>query len=132
MNWTRAIIAGVAGGIVLNIADFIMHGMIMANAYTKYPAFATEQANPIWFTLIAVCIGIATALLFARTRGSWAEGFAGGLKFGAFVGLVAFFPPFYNSIVINGFPYHMGWCWGGINFIGFVALGCTLGLIYKK
>lgn len=132
MNWTRILVGGVVGGIALNIADFVMHGLIMGPAYLKYPVFTREPANPLYFTLVALCIGLATALLFAKSRNSWGEGLTGGLTFGLFLGLVAFFPHFYNSIVIEGFPYHMSWCHGGISLIGFVVLGGVLGMIVPR
>lgn len=131
MNWTKIILSGLAGGIAMNVADFINHGLIMGSAYGKYPAFSHEPANPLFFTLIAVCIGLTAALLFDRTRGAWAAGWAGGLTFGAFAGLVVFFQPFYSALVINGFPYHMAWCWGGINWIGMVVAGLVMGLINR-
>lgn len=132
MNCTRAILAGVAGGIVATMANYIMHGMIMASAYMKYPVFTKEQANPLWFFLVGICIGIPVAILFAKTRESWANGLVGGATFGLFLGLVSFFPPFYDSLVIEGFPYHLSWCWGGINVIGFVVYGLVIGAIYKS
>jgi hypothetical protein len=132
MNFGRVLIAGIVGGIALNVADFVMHGWIMGETYAKYPLFSQEQANPLYFTLVAVCIGIMTAVLFAKTRSAWAEGLMGGVAFGCCVGLISFFPPFYNSLVLDGFPYYMSWCQGGMNFIGFVVLGAVLGLLYKK
>ncbi len=132
MNWTRVLIGGVVGGIALNAADFVMHGMIMGATYLKYPVFTHEPANPLLFTLVAVCIGLASAILFARTRVSWGDGLVGGVTFGFFLGLVAFFPNFYNSLVIGGFPYFLSWCHGGISLIGFVILGAVLGLIYRE
>jgi hypothetical protein len=132
MNWSRVLIAGVAAGVALNISDFVMHGLIMRNTYTKYSVFTQEQANPFLFLVIALCIGIAAAILFAKTRASWAAGAAGGATFGFWLGLVSFFAPFYHSLVFEGFPYYMGWCWGGISLIGAVIGGTVLGLIYKK
>jgi hypothetical protein len=131
MNWTKAILAGVVGGIVATAANFVMHGMIMANTYMKYPVFTREQANPLYFFLVGICIGIPVAILFAKTWKSWPNGVSGGATFGFFLGLVAFFPPFYDSLVIEGFPYYLSWCWGGINLIGFVVYGLTIGAIYK-
>lgn len=132
MNWGKVLIAGIIGGVALNIADFIMHGLIMASAYAKYPIFEVEPANPLHFTLVALFLGLASATLFARTRSSWKAGLSGGATFGFFLGLVAFFPPFYNSLVFTGFPYYMSWCWGGINLIGFVVLGSVIGLVYRE
>ncbi len=132
MNWSRAILAGVVGGIVVSVANFVMHGIIMANTYMKYPVFTQEEANPLWFFLIAILIAIAAAILFARTRACWGEGIGGGVSYGFWVGLVGFFGPFYNPLVIEGFPYFLAWCHGGILLIGFVVLGAVLGVMVKK
>ncbi|MDH3525013.1 MAG: hypothetical protein OES32_15640 [Acidobacteriota bacterium] len=133
MNWSKAILAGVVAGIVVNVSDFVMHGLIMGETYTKYPTvFSQEQASPLYFAAISVCIGITAAILFAKTRGSWGAGWQGGATYGFFLGLVAFFPNFYDSLVIADFPYYLSWCWGGITLIGAVIGGAVLGAIYKS
>jgi len=134
MSWTRVLTAGVVGGIVVNLVDFVMHGVIMSSTYMKYPVFSQEEdpANIGWFFVIAVCIGIFAALLFAKTRGSWAAGIKGGVTYGFFLGLIFFFQPFYNPLVLEGFPYYLSWCWGGIGMIDALVLGAVLGALYKQ
>lgn len=132
MNWTRIGIAGVVAGIVVSVANFIMHGLIMGAEYTRHGAFTQEQANPAHLVLVGLCIGVMAALLYAKTHSSWGTGPVAGAKFGFFLGLVFFFSPFYLPLVISEFPYHMGWCWGGIDLIGFVIYGTVIGAIYKK
>ncbi len=132
MNWGKLLLAGVVAGVAGWLADFVMHGLILGKTYAKYPVFTQEAANPFHFLLISICIAIAAAILFAKTRACWAEGVGGGVAFGFFLGLVAFFPPFYNSLVLEGFPYFLVWCWGGTHLIGAVVFGFFLGLIYKK
>lgn len=132
MNAGKALLAGVVAGIVENIYAFIMHGIIMGNTYTKYKAFAQEEASPVWFFVVAIAVGIAGALLFAKTRSSWGAGVKGGLTFGFFIGLVSFFAQFYNPLVINDFPYYLSWCWGGISLIGWMVFGAVAALIYKE
>lgn len=131
MNWTKVAVSGLLGGIAMNVADFLNHGLIMGSAYGKYPIFGVEPANPLHFTLVAICISLAAALLFDRTRSVWAAGWKGGATFGLMAGLVVFFYPFYNSLVLSGFPYHMVWCWGGINLIGMVVAGLVMGLVNR-
>jgi hypothetical protein len=133
VNWTRILLAGVVAGIVTNVADFVMHGMVMANTYMKYPqVFTQTQANPLWFLLVALCLGISAAILFGKTRTSWAAGWAGGATFGFFLGLVGFWPGFYHALTIDGFPYYLSWCWGGITMIDAVLAGSVLGSIIKR
>jgi hypothetical protein len=133
MNWTHVLRAGVVAGIVTNLADFVMHGMIMANTYVKYSqVFSQTQANPLWFLLVALCLGISAAILFGKSRASWAPGWKGGATFGFFLGLVGFWTGFYNPLVIDGFPYYLCWCWGGITMIDSLLAGCVLGAMIKR
>lgn len=132
MNWMKVVIAGLVGGVVMNLADFVMHGMIMSSTYARYPVFQQQEGNPIWFFVVAVCFGIAGAALFARTRDSWGDGAKGGATFGLFFGCVSFFAAFYNPLVFEGFPYYLAWCWGGMNLIDGVILGSVIALVYKR
>jgi hypothetical protein len=133
MGWARILGGGVAAGIVMSIADFVMHGNIMAATYAKYPqVFTQTQANPAFFMLIAVAIGVTSAILFGRTRASWAPGWQGGLVYGFYVGLVLFFPGFYSALVYDGFPYYLVWCWGGITMIDSLLAGLVLGAVIPR
>ena len=78
MNWTRIGLAGVAAGIVTWISDFVLHGIVMAPTYKRLSqVYSQTQSNPALFLLVAVTLGLMAALLFARTRGSWAAGWKG-------------------------------------------------------
>lgn len=72
MNWIKILIAGVLGGLVVMIYNLIAHGFILGATYTDHPAFRQDQANRLWFLLIAVAIGVAGALLFAKSPGAGA------------------------------------------------------------
>jgi hypothetical protein len=133
MNWTRVIIGGVVAGIVTNLADFVMHGMVMAATYKKYDqVFSQEPADPLKFAAISIAVALCIAILFARTRQSWATGWKGGLAFGFFFGLAAFFMNFYHPLTIAGFPYYLAWCWGGMGMIDSLLGGAVLGALIPK
>ena len=80
---------------------------------------------------MAVTLTVMAAILFAKTRGSWAGGLKGGLTFGFFLGLVLFFQRFYDPLVIDGYPYYLAWCQGGINMINSLLAGAVLGSVIK-
>lgn len=132
MNWSKVILGGIAAGLVVAIVDYILHGFIMVETYTKYPVFTQTAANPLWFVAIAILIALFAAILFGKTRSCWAEGIGGGAVFGFWLAMVAFFANFYPPLVLEGFPYFLAWCWGGINVIEGVVGGAVLGLIYKQ
>ncbi len=131
MNWIKIIITGVVGGVVIWVYNFLMHGLIMGKTYEKYEVFRMD-GSPVYFVLVMVLIAFFGALLFAKTRSSWADGIKGGIIFGLFIGLFLFFYQFMNVLVIEGFPYHLSWCWGGIVLIGWVVFGAVAGLLIKK
>ena len=58
-------------------------------------------------------------------------GWKGGLAFGFFLGLVVFFQRFYDPLVIDGFPYYLSWCQGGISMIDSLLAGAVIGAILK-
>jgi len=133
MNWSKTILAGVVAGVATFLVDFVMHGIIMADTYSGYPeVFTQTEGNPLYFGVISICIGIFAAILFAKTRGSWSAGWAGGAAFGFWLGMTAFFAQFYPALTIDGFPYYLSWCWGGMTLIDGVVGGCVLGAVYKS
>lgn len=132
MSWSKTILGGILGGIAMMLVDFVAHGVILADTYRSYPeVFEQEGGGPLWFTLICILIGIALAILFARTRRSFAKGVAGGLMFGFLAGAVQFFTNFFDALVYDGFPYYLAWCHGAIDLIAFTAAGAVLGLVLK-
>jgi len=133
MNWSKIAIGGLVAGIAMNVTEWVLHGVVMRSTYEKYPdVFRQEQSSPLYFVLAAVCVCLAAALLFSKSRSSWAAGVTGGATFGACLGLVAFFTFFYNPLVFDGYPYYLAWCQGTITLIAFVIAGAVLGLVIKK
>lgn len=132
MNWSKILVGGVAAGIVMSVVEFVMHGVIMRSTYEGYPDVFRADASPVYFVFVAVCVAIAAAILFARSRACWGEGAKGGATYGFFVGLLAFFTFFYNPLVFEGYPYYLAWCGGSITLIAIVISGSVLGLVIKK
>ncbi len=133
MNWTKILGGGLAAGVVVSLVDYLLHGVIMADTYVKYSAvFSQEQANPIWFFVVSIVIAVFFTILFAKTRDCWAAGAKGGMAFGFWLGMVAFVANFYDPLVIDGFPYYLAWCHGGIGLIGAVVGGAIVGVIIKR
>lgn len=133
MNWSKIVLAGVVGGIVQTLYNWLMYGVVLGDTHAGYPeVFVQEESGPQWFFVVGIAVAVFAAILFAKTRSSWGEGLGGGAAFGFFLGLVIFFFNFYPSLTIDGFPYYLSWCWGGIDLIGFTLLGAVLGLLYKR
>ncbi len=128
----RVLLAGLAGGVVMWLVSFVLHGVIMGSTYMKYPdVFSPESGNPLWFLVIEILIAVPAAVIFGRTRASWAHGVGGGMAFGFWLGLIGSFAQFFSPLTIAGFPYYMAWCWWGMNLLTSLALGATLGAMLR-
>ena len=133
MNWKKIVLGGLAGGVVAWLADGVLHGVVMVKTYTRLnQVFTQTEANPLWFLLINVAISVSMAALFARTRSGWAAGVKGGLTFGLFAGALLFFQFFFDPLVIDGFPYYLAWCEGGMAMIDALLIGSVLGAVIKS
>ena len=116
----------------MNIVSFVLHGFVMADTYRRYDqVFEQEAANPLFFVLTSLALGLVVAIVFSKTRAAWSAGIKGGLTFGALAGLLPGFTNFYWPMVIAGFPYFLAWCWLGIDVIVFAVGGAVLALIIK-
>jgi len=131
MNWSKVAITGVVGGIALWLYSFVMHGLIMGKSYAAMEIFR-QDGSPLNFLFVQLCMALAAAALFAKTRNAWGNGMKGGLVFGFFLGLVFFFAQFMNPLVFAKFPYYLSWCWGGIELIGWMVFGCVAAMLYKQ
>ncbi|MDX1501242.1 MAG: hypothetical protein R3325_02685 [Thermoanaerobaculia bacterium] len=132
MNWSKVLIGGLVAGIALNLTEWVLHGVVMANTYKRYPVFTQEAASPLWFLLVAICVAIAAAILFAKTRQCWADGAKGGATFGILLGVFAGLTFFYNPLVYEGYPYYLAWCQGSITVVALAIVGVVLGLVIRK
>lgn len=131
MNTQKALVAGIVGGVVMAVYEFIMYGLIMASTYASNPEVFRQDAPMFWFPIVAVVVGLAGAMLFAKTRSAWSEGAKGGVFFGLWIGLVVAALQFYSPLVISGFPYYLAWCQAGIAVIGWMVYGAVVGAMYK-
>lgn len=106
MNWSKALISGVVGGVAMIAYEFVVHGMIMAKTYQSYALFR-QDTNPIWYPILALLLGVVAGLIFERTRGSWSAGPKGGMNFGLWLGLIFFVAGFGYPLMFQGFPYYL-------------------------
>lgn len=132
MSWSRVLLGGLAGGIALLIADFVMHGLIMGPTYMEYPDVFTQEDSGIGsFALVSILLGLAAAFLFAKTRSAWPPGLVGGAFFGLALGATQFIPNFYDALVYEGFPSYLAWCHGGMDLIA-ITLAAIVAAIFIK
>jgi hypothetical protein len=88
MNWTRVVSGGLAAGIVTWLADFVMHGILLSDTYTRYGRSARRRTRSF-----AASRSGSPARSSAQPRHrARAEGRRGPAP----LGLAGFFASFYN------------------------------------
>ena len=135
MNWSKTVIAGVVGGIVLFLANFVLHAVILGSTYRKYPDVFSQDESIVailWILVVAIVIAIAAAILFAKSRACWADGWKGGVTFGLWAGLFVGLVNFIDPLVLEGFPYFLAWCHLGCDVIATALAGVVFGFVLKS
>lgn len=125
INMRRVLLCGLIAGLVLNIGESILNGVILAKDLEKLmgaPPSAKFLAIAVGMTFIA---GIVMILLYAAIRPS----FGAGVKTAIIAGLIAWFFFYFYTGTINAaagfFPSNLVWTgivWGLVEYsIGAIA-----------
>ena len=126
-------IAVLVAGVVMNVLDYVLHGIILRDMYTSDPTTFRQMDNPMWFVIGDFVAVFVMAWFYDRVYGSFSGGVKGGMTYGIYFGIIVSFPAMiFTHLVFNGFTYSMAWVatiagvvWGGI-------AGTVLGALYKK
>ena len=135
INMARVILGGLVAGLVINIGEFLLNGMVLAD---QMKTFMTQHnfTEPKNFIAIAVALtfvlGIVIVLGYACIR----PRFGPGVKTAIIAGLFAWFGIYFYSGIINGVLFGipmntmiMVIVWGLVEF----CLGAIAGAwLYKE
>ena len=135
INMGRVILGGLVAGLVINIGEFLLNGMVLAD---QMKSFMTQHnfTEPKNFIAIAVALtfvlGIVIVLGYACIR----PRFGPGVKTAIIAGLLAWFGIYFYSGIINGVLFGipmntmiMVIVWGLVEF----CLGAIAGAwLYKE
>jgi len=135
INLGRVVLGGLVAGLVLNIGEFLLNGMVLAS---EMATFMTQHnfKEPANFMLIAVALtfvmGIAVVLSYACIR----PRFGPGVKTAIIAGVFAWFGVYFYSGLVNGVLFGipmntmiMVIVWGLVEFIIAAVAGAWL---YKE
>ncbi|MFA5832411.1 MAG: hypothetical protein WDA22_02935 [Bacteroidota bacterium] len=127
--WMAVVIAG----IVVNILDFIVQGMLFQNMfYSKMSGMRTDVNPAIYVALDFLMVAIFV-WFYDKVYGSFGGGLQGGMKFGMYYGVTMNFPTmFFPYLMFQGMMY--GFVWASIIYgiIWGIVLGITVGKFYTK
>ncbi len=126
-------IAVIIGGIVANVMDFVVHGMLFQNMfYSKMEGMRTD-ASPMWFVILDFVMAAVFVWFYDKVYSSFEGGMSGGMKFGLYYGVALNFPVmFFPYLMYQGMMY--GYIWSSIIYgiIWAIVLGLAVGKFYVK
>ena len=98
INMGRVILGGLVAGIVIDVFEGVLNGVVLADQWTAYmssigkpPAFSVGQL--VWFNLIGLFYGILTVRLYAAIRPRFGPGPKTAVRAGIAIWLVGYLLP---------------------------------------
>ena len=134
MNVRKFIVAVLGVGVVMNVFDFVVNGMLLQNAvYSKLPNLLNQNLPIKWLVIADFIAALVLVWVYVRVSGSFSAGVSGGAQFGFYAGVLVNFPTWIiASLTMNGFPYYLAWVWTIVGIIWCIIAGAVAGALYKK
>ena len=83
MNVKKLLLAAVAVGVVMNIVDFVVHGLLLTGYYSQFPFFRKEMPMQ-WFVIGDFVAALVFVWVYDRVFSSFGGGPKGGATFGLY------------------------------------------------
>lgn len=133
MNTGRVILGGLVAGVVIDISEYLLNGVVLAKAMTdalsrlNLPPISTNQIAV--FLVLGFALGIATIWTYAAIRPRYGPGPKTALCAGALVWFLACVYPGIFMIVTSMFPTQMmliGFVWGLVELLVAAVAGAAV------
>lgn len=121
INMGRVIIGGLAAGVVINLCEFVLNGVVLAQDWAEWarannkPEMGTNAM--VGFTIWGFLMGIAAVWVYAAIRPRFGAGPGTALKAGLCVWILAYFLASAGVYFTSIFPEK------------FIYIGLTVGLV---
>ncbi|OHD72029.1 MAG: hypothetical protein A2W19_03555 [Spirochaetes bacterium RBG_16_49_21] len=131
MNVKRFIIASIVVYIVVQVLDFIIHGLILADTYkTLANVWRPDMMSLVWIFYAA---GLVFAVLFVYIfiKGYEGKGILEGVRYGAIMGLFMNVIGMFGQYVMYPIPFLLSLQWFIYGMIEFIIAGMVVAAIYR-
>ena len=126
-------IAALAGGLVVNIVDFVVMGTVFPNMFFAHMSIMNQTTNPIWYVAGDFVAAIVFTWVYDKVYDSFGGGMKGGMTYGMYAGVLMYFPGMiFMHLMFQGFPYSLSWAMTIYGIIWAMILGTVVGKLYTK
>ena len=135
MNTKKLLIAFVVVYIVLEVLNYLIHGVILASTYqmdSVKVAFRpeAEMNSNMWIMFLADLVW-AYLFVFFFAKGYEGKGIMEGLRFGFYIGLFWGLVSSLSNYVVVPIPFSLALQWFIYGMIETLILGVAAALVYK-
>jgi len=129
----RLLLTALVVGVVVNLFDFVVHGLLLTGPlYSKLPIMK-QGASPPLLVLTDFVAAAVFVWVFQRVRACFAPGAAGGAAFGLYAGVLVNFPTWIASyLLLEGFSYGLAWAWILTGVAWGVLAGAVAGALMSR
>jgi len=135
MNWKRLLLAALAAFIFLQLADLLIHWVILKGVYEDLMARGIFRSagvicGYIWVEIIMTAL-FSLFFTYIFVKGYEGKGILEGVRYGIVIGFFWIFVNAYSAFVVIDIPYALVWYWIIAGFIQTIIAGILVALIYK-
>ena len=133
MQLGKILTASIVTGIVANVFDYLVHGVLLAGpVYSHFSIFRSDTPISLFIATDFVA-AFVLVWVYDRVRASFAPGVKGGALFGFYAGVLMSFPTWIGSyLIIAGFTYGLAWIWTLTGVLWAVLGGAVAGWVYSR
>lgn len=134
MNLKRFLVAGLAGGVVANVMDAVVHGQILtAKYYAQMPGLFRQDNRLPWLIGGTFVAALVLAWVWTKVHTCFGGGAKGGALGGFYAGVLINFPgQAFAYLMFAGFPMALACLWTIYGILWAVVVGAVIGALYKE
>lgn len=133
MPLPRLLLTALIVGIVVNVYDFLVHGLLLAGPLYSRTPLVRQEASIALLVLSDFIAALVFVWVFQRVRACFPPGAAGGAVFGLYAGVLVNFPTWIVCyILLDGFTYGLAWAWILTGVLWGVVAGAVAGALMSR
>ena len=136
INVGRVIVGGIVAGIIIDVFEAVLNGVVLAPQWTSVmeslnrPAVGLHQV--IWFNVIGLMTGFATAWTYAAIRPRFGAGVMTAVHAGLLVWFVGYALPDAANVVAGLIPSNMSVMLMGVGLVELVVASIAGAFFYQE
>jgi len=129
----KLIIAILGVGVVANVFDFVVHGMILKGPVYSHATIMRTDMPMHWLIIGDFVAAAVFVIVYDRVYQSFGGGLKGGATFGLYAGVLVNFPTWaFSHLLISGFSRELTLAWTIVGILWGVVAGAVAGALYKR